>query len=433
MKIIIQRICTFLFALCGLLHAVSWAQAPYLNPGGGLPPFFASMEKHEVFVQVELKDDQGRLSKAPKDLPVGLRILAQGAKIRDYHEKTDAKGRAFFLGVPSNPKVQLSISYEAWVDYEGVRYHFGLQGIPKTVNKDALLEDFDPEQRLPENQLTLTIQKPSSTLTGVSIHHNLIEFHPDEESVLVIHEMILRNNSAQLIDLSHQPGGGLELPAPKGAKSPELHQESHEELEIRGASLYYIGAIPPLFEKKIRWYYTLPYRSDRFEWSQAMPVPTTVGMIVAPRYKKNQHQRAFPLSLKAIDEKGEVREVSTGPDRQFHSLRVNQSFAPGEPLRFELYDMPAPSPWKRQALYASLIMVALLIITLALRDGNNQATLSRSHLIIERDRLIKALARMEIALKRKKISQQRYQREKEAITARLVTLYQTIEQVDQTT
>ena len=100
-------------SLCSLsLVAQAQVQAPYLNKGDGLPPFFASMEKHEVMVQIQIQETPSAAPKdAPKGLKVGFRILAQGQKVRDYKEKTDELGRAFFLGIPSNPKVQGMISY----------------------------------------------------------------------------------------------------------------------------------------------------------------------------------------------------------------------------------------------------------------------------------------------------------------------------------
>jgi hypothetical protein len=406
-------------------------KAPYLNKNpGGLPPFFASMEKHEVMVSVQIRKSGNTLSKASAQLQVGFRILAQGAKIRDYHEETDVEGRAFFLGIPSNPKVQMAITYEVWVDYKGVRFPFHLKGIPSTVNKDVLYDDFDPKKRLPENRISLIIQEPSRGLEGISLHHDLIEFHPDEESLLVIHEMTLKNSGDRLIDLSHQPNGGLKLPAPIGAKKPELHQSHHDELEIRGAALYYIGALLPYGTKTIKWYYTIPYRSSRYSWSQSMPIPTTVGMVVAPRFKKPQHQRVFPLSLET-SALGEVREVNTGPNKIFHSLRINESLKAGQPLTFKVSGLPIPPPWKRYTLYSAVVAVILLVLLLGSKSDQISGQVSRTHLLIERDRLLRALARMEIALKKKRITPQRYQREREMITARLVTLYRALDQVDQ--
>lgn len=421
-------IASLLFVGSGLAQV----QAPYLNKGDGLPPFFASMEKHEVMVQVQVKKPgHTGLSSAPKGTKIGFRILAQGQKVRDYKERTDEQGRAFFLGIPSNPEVQGMISYEAWVDYEGVRFPFEVKGIPKTEDKEALYDDFNPSKRLPENRLELVVSPATSDLSKLSLHHDLIEFHPDEESLLAIHEMTLINASDQVVDLSHQAQGGLKLPAPLGAKAPELHQSHHDEVEVRGTALYYTGALLPNSSKKIKWYYTLPYRAERFEWKQTMPLPSTVGMIVAPQYKKPQHQSLIKLKLEAKNQQGQVKRVSTGPGRVFDALRQVPALAAGTALEFSIKGIPAAAQWKRQALYAAVLFVVLWVLWLGFKEEEGASSLSRSHLMIERERLLKALARMEAALERGRISEARYQKEREAITARLVTIYKALEHLNQ--
>lgn len=417
--------------LAGLGASSASAQAPFLNSGGGLPPFLASMQKHEVMVQIELASSNGAVTPAPKDTSVTFRILAQGQKVRDYHEKTDAKGRAFFLGVPSNPEVQNAISYELLVDYQGVRFPFTLKGIPTTEDRDVLLDEFNPDERLPENRVTLTLTAPSQGLAGVSVDHGSIEFDPDEESLVVIHRMTLRNDSDKLLDMSHQPQGGLRFPAPEGAKTPELHGQHIEDLEVRGTSVYYTGALLPHSTRQINWIYTIPYKGDSFSWSQAMPVPSRVGMIVAPRFKKPQHQRPVLLSLETVGGQGEMKAVSTGPDRVFHSIRIRETLEANQPLTFKVGGLPAPPLWKRYALLAGVIIVSLFVFLIGTKEGDTSDLVSRDQMMIERDRLLKALARMELALKRGRITPQRYQREKETITARLVTIYRALELVEQ--
>ena len=162
-----------------------------------------------------------------------------------------------------------------------------------------------------------------------------------------------------------------------------------------------------------------------------MPIPTTVGMVVAPRFKKPQHQRLFPLSLETA-ELGEVSEVTTAPNRNFHSLRIKEGLKADQALTFTVLGLPIPPPWKRYTLYGAAIAVILLVLLLGSKSDQISGQVSRTHLLIERDRLLRALARMEIALKKKRITPQRYQREREVITARLVTLYRALDQVDQT-
>lgn len=425
--------------LCGLAAfggcveiASAQPQKSYLNQDtGGLPPFFASMEKHEVMVQVLIKESPAADPQpAPADLKVGFRIMAQGSKVRDYKEKTDAKGRAFFLGIPSNPKVQGMITYEAWVDYKGIRFPFEVSGIPKTVNKDALYEDFNPDVRLPENQLILTVSPASSDIAGLTMRYELVELHPDEESLLAIQELILSNPTDRVIDLSMQPQGGLKLPAPIGAKSLELHQSHHDEMEVRGISVYFTGALLPHSEKKLKWYATIPYRAKEFVWSQSMPLPATVGMVVAPQYKKAQHQSLIELTLSSEEGRGNVRQVSTGPGLIFDALRNVPDLKAGEAFLFTIGGLPAPPLWHKQALIITSCLVALLVLLIGFRGEKASLGVSQSHLLIERDRLLKALARMEAALERKRITPARYQREREAITARLVTIYRALEELE---
>lgn len=426
------QIISFTATCLGLsILAQAQTQAPYLNKGDGLPPFFASMEKHEVMVQVQIREGtSSELKLASSGVKVGFRILAQGQKVRDYKEETDELGRAFFLGIPSNPKVQGMISYEVWVDYQGVRFPFEVTGIPKTEDQEALYDDFDPSKRLPENRLLLTVSNAVADISTLALHHDLIELHPDEESLLAIHEMTITNSGDQVVDLSHQPQGGLKLPAPDGAKAPELHQSHHDEVEVRGAAIYYTGALLPQSTKKIKWYYTIPYRSERFEWRQSMPLPSTVGMIVAPQYKKPQHQALVPLKLEAAAELGEVKQVSTGPGRVFDALRQVPALSKDSPLMFVIKGLPAAPQWRRQILFASIALIVLWVFWVGFRSERGEERLSKAHLQLERERLLKALARMESALERKKITPARYQREREVITARLVTIYRALERLE---
>jgi hypothetical protein len=93
--------------------------------------------------------------------------------------------------------------------------------------------------------------------------------------------------------------------------------------------------------------------------------------------------------------------------------------------------LPAPPAWRRLALGGAALFAVLLALAFAFFEGSTAGQLSRAQMVIERDRLLKALARMELALKREQITPQRYAREREIITARLVTLYRALERVEQ--
>lgn len=445
----LRGIATIVVALTALLAFASPTEAergPYLKPGGKkLPPFLASMEKHEVMVQVRSRADQ---SSNPKPLgagvKVGIQILAQGSKVSEYEEVTDAQGRAFFLGVPSNPKVQGMISYNVWVNHQGVHFPFTLKGVPSTDDKDALYEDFNPEVRLPENRITLTVYDsypeppksqaklvapPPPSLDQLKLKYDIIEVQVDEDALLVNQRMTLINQGDKLLDLAALPTGGLELTTPKGAKAPGLHRE-REDLEVRGASLFYTGALLPKGQVEIHCYYTIPHRSDRFAWHQTQLIPSSVELIVTPHFKRQHHQAAFNLELHASQGKGRValRNSSSGP--LFQVMDQLPQLAANQALTFEVSEIPAPSKMGQNILISSVGVMLLWVVWFGWRREDEGSTLSRTQLIIERDQLLKALERLERLLGRDQISRPRYQREREAITARLVTIYRALERME---
>ena len=437
-------VCT---AVCSAPQSARAERGPYLQPGGKkLPPFLASMEKHEVMIEVVSKRD---LAATPQPVgagvKVGLRVLAQGNKVSEYEEVTDAKGRAFFLGVPSNPKVQGMISYDAWVNYQGVRFPFNVKGVPSTEDKDALYDDFNPEVRLPENRITLAIYAardetkvspsaglkapPPPSLDQLRLKYDIIEVQVDEDALLVNQRMTLTNQGDRLIDLATLPEGGLKITTPDGAKAPGMHRE-REDIEVRGANLFYTGALLPKGKVEIHCYYTIPHRADRFEWRQTQVIPSEVELIVTPHFKRQHHQAAFNLELHPKQGKGRValRNSSSGP--LFQVVDQLPDLAAKQALEFEISEIPAPSRAGKNILLGSIGAMFIWVLWFGWRRQDGASTLSRTQLIIERDQLLKALERLERLLERKQISQPRYQREREAITARLVTIYRALERME---
>ena len=424
----------------------TWSErGPYLQRGGKkLPPFFASMEKHEMMVQVMVKTS---LTASPKpagpNVKVGLNVLAQRTKVSGYEEVTDAQGRAFFLGIPSNPKVQDMISYEAWVDYQGVRFPFSVSGIPITEDKTVLYDDFDPKVRLPENRLTFTIfaSQPDSNrsdyqqgtppkLTSLTLRHEVIELQVDEDAILVNHQLVLNNQGNALIDLSALPEGGLKIPAPEGAKSPGLHNERND-LEVRGTSLYYTGALLPQSRSKISCYYTIPYKGQELIWSQTLPIPSTIGMVVTPHFKRQHHQTTFNLGLEPlVKDQGKAGLIRNNNGSIFAALGELPGLKAYQPLTFKVTDIPAPSQKGKYLLLGTIGMIFVLLLVMGKTREGEESTLSRTQLIIERDQLLKSLERLERIFTRKQITEARYRREREAITARLVTIYRALERIE---
>jgi hypothetical protein len=381
----------------------------------GLPPFLAAMQRHKVNVQVTLGEGEGA-PVAPVGTPVGVRILAGGAKVKEYTARVGEGGLAVFEGIPSNPEVQGSISYELWVDHQGVRFPFALAGVPTDGAHVAL-----------------SVLAVSEDLSQVILEHAFIEFFPDEESLVVRHNMRLRNLGNTAVDLGKLPGGGLKLPCPDGGKHPSLHDEHDPLVEVRGTDMWFKGALlPGGAPADVSVIYTVAYTEPTFEFSLAMPVPATVGMVIASKERQPGHQAAFPLSLLTRGAFGDVEEVTNDGGRKFDVLRAEGvTLKAGEPLRFAVTGLPVPSHTKSWVVLFGVLAVALLVVFGFRRTGDAKgARFSRSHLTAERDRLVRTLARMRKAHEKGRMPTVRFEREQEAITARLVSLYRALDRLD---
>lgn len=398
-----------LLAVALMAPATGWGQ-------GGMPPFMQSMERHPMTVKVEVWQPGGATKPAPAGLPVAIEILAGGSKISSYTATTDAAGEATFAAVPSNPKAQGSISYALYVDHQGVRFPFTLTGAPGEGAR-----------------ATLTVTDVTTGLETVEVEHGAIELFPDEESLVVRHQINLYNTGQQAVDLGAQPGGGLKLPCPEGAKHPELHDEHDPMAEVRGTDVFFKGALLPSGlgpPASIQLVYTLPYEDSTYTWEQALPVPTRGALVIAPQGRQRNQKIAVPLELQTVGAFGAVSVSDQGPDRTFQVLRSNGArLKAGEPFRFVVNNIPAPSHLGRWATLGALIAV-LALVFLGFRRSTGEARLSRAHLVAERDRLVRALARMRRAVERGKMSQARFEREREAITARLVSLYKALDRLE---
>ena len=408
-------------ALLGL-GAPSAVAQPYMGgdaakqtAGGGLPPFFASMKRHDITVRVSEQTAEGTKA-AAAGVKVGIRIMAGGAKIKDYAEKTRADGTALFEGVPSNPEVQRAISYQVSVEHEGVVFPFDIDGVPTD-----------------EAEVQVTVGGVTTDISNVRASHAFIEMFPDEESLVVRHEMRLRNIGSQVINLGALPGGGLKLPCPEGAKRPGLHDEHDPLVEARGTDIIFKGALlPGGQEASFSMVYSIPYDKTGFEWSQTMPVLTSVGLIVAPKDRQKGHRKAFPLTLHTADKSLTLENSDLAGGKRFQLIRGNgRELAAGEALRFSVTGLPVAPSWKNYALVAGVLVVVFVVLFgFRRRETEGGPVLSRTHLIAERDRLVRALARMRRAHERGKMSEVRFTKEQEAITARLVSLYRALDRTE---
>ena len=280
-----KRLMLIAVSLPLILTATAHAQktaAEYASERGTLPPFLASMERHDITLRIMIQQPGGETSKAAAaGLPVGLISIAGGAKVRDDTGVTDGQGTSKRSGVPSNPEVQRSINYEAWVDYRGVRFPFRLQGVPTDGS-----------------QVELTVHPVTRALDGLSAQHS-VEFFTDEESLVVRHVLRLFNETDETVDLGAIEGGGLAIPCPEGAKHPELHDEHNPLAEVRGTNIIYKGALLPSKQGPavLSFIYTIPYKSELFEWRQTLPIRTRGVSVATPQHKQPRQREAIPMGI----------------------------------------------------------------------------------------------------------------------------------------
>jgi hypothetical protein len=197
--------------------------------------------------------------------------------------------------------------------------------------------------------------------------------------------------------------------------------------------LVYKGALLPAGSKPavVNFVYTIPYTADRFQWTQTLPVKTAGAMVVVPRHRQRQQRSAIPLKIVIRDDVADVSQVDQGQGKVWEVLRLkpDRTLAPGAPLVFEIVGLPA-APMTPYYLLC-FVLVCVFVFVFAPRRNDSTGQLSRDHLMDERDRLVKALARMRRAVDKGRLSPHRFEREEEAVTARLVSLYRAIDRLDE--
>ena len=410
----------------GVLLLTGGAQAQPMMGGGmggmppgaaGLPPFLAKMKRHDVDVHVVVLHGQTDRGPAGAGLPVTITISAGGAKVRTYDAQTDAGGIAHFQGVPSNPEVQAEIGYTVSVDSQGVRFPFNADNLP-----------------VDGGYIEVAVGEVTSEATDITLEHSHIDIFPDEENIVFRHAMQLFNNGTKVVNLANLPGGGLRLPLPAGGKHPEMHEDTPTELaEVRGTDIWYKGALLPGGNgTEVTAIYTVDYSDDVYEFVQALPVRTTGALVVVPTGKQEGQRVDLPLKLLARGDQGTVRSSEGDGGRRFDVLRApDLQLAPGQTFRFAIAGLPTPNTMRQVGMAGALLGVVGLVFFGFRSTGKGEATrLSRAHLEAERDRLQKALDRMRKAVDKGRLSQARFEREQEAITARLVTLYRTLDRLE---
>ena len=377
------------------------------------------MKTHELSARVVIVDSEGNESAAPSGLDVGIQVKVFGrSKTGPLMFKTDDRGLVQLIGVRSNadPSIQAQMSYEAFVDYEGVRFPFPLEIIPRD---GMTLEPF-------------RVFPVSGKLNDLGMITR-IDIHPTEQSLRVIQEFEFVNRSKKAIALDLLGEDGLRIRCPEGAKQPEVHGKDKSNVEIRGLDIFYKGTILPQGDvsNSVKVIYSLPYRSKTFKWAQDFPIDVLALSIATPHSKASNHVKAVRLQLLPRNEGAKAETFTDGRGGQWRVVKmIGEPITAGTPLNFDIANIPAPSRANLYFLVVSIIVLTLVVV-FGFRAGSQEArALSKSHLTEERDRLLKAMARLAKALERGIISPVKHRKETEAIKARLVSLYRAIDRLN---
>lgn len=372
----------------------------------------AGMIHRDLRVEV-VKADGG--SAGLEGLRVRLAVQAGRTVVKELSAYTDAAGIAVLEGVPANPRVQKSISYSLTVEYEGARFPYRLEGAPsKDARVQVKVQDID--------------RTPDATKLQAS---HVIDLMPDEDSLVARHQLWLVNPTDTAMAFSALPEGGLFLPLPEGAKHPQLQGTDPALAEFVGEELVIKGLLLPNKPVSLKMVYTLPYGNGTLEWKHTLPIPVERAEVWVAKGKHKGQQRAFPMKLATRGGLGELEDGTLMDGRKVGVLRATQAnLSPGKPFVFAVSGLPKNSTLSRYAIVAlSLGAIGLLLFGFK-RQGNEAPQYSREHLVAERQRLVRALARMRRATERGRLSPKKYKREREAITARLISLYRALDRLD---
>ncbi len=377
------------------------------------------MRTHTLTGQVMIMGDDGQMLPAPAGMDVGFQVKVFGrAKKGALMFKTEDGGKVTFTGIRSNkdPQVQAQMTYEAFVDYEGVRFPFPVEMIPT----DGM--ELSP----------FTVYAVSKNLQDIALIVS-VDVIPSEQSIHVTETYQFVNRSRKAVDLSVLPGGGLVLTCPEGAKQPELHENNKTDAEVRGLDIVYKGTILPQTQKPavLRVSFSMPYRSKTFIWRQQFPVETLGFTVGTPLSKGRRHVRPIRMTLRPLFDGPEVSTITDRPGTKWRVMRANGLVRkPNELISFEIGNIPAASRANLYFLVGSIVFVLLVVLFGFRAQPTEERTFSKSHMMDERDRLVRALARLKRAWEKGLISDNKHRKEAEAIRARLVSLYRAIDQLD---
>ncbi len=318
---------------------------------------------------------------------LAVELHAQGAP--PQKAVTDAEGRAHF------PQAPEASAYQLQVFHEGIRFPFSVQNLP------------------PEGLIEVQVPHVSDSLEHLELDHRLIQIYAEEEGLVVYQELLLRNTGSAAV----LPGEALILPCPEGAKDLSTETQADPRFQLQSKQLTWRSPLLPGRVEPIKIRYRLPYKAKSLEWSQRFPIKQRGATIVTPK------DRSLSLRLDTHEGLGTL----DNHDDRWSILRIGEKpLAPGEALRFTLRGLPTD---QREGLWIALFLALLGALSLffALKAPSRSAAPSLQRLQAEKMRLLKALQRLRAVRKKGRLSEARYQRESEALRARLASLYRILD------
>lgn len=188
----------------------------------------------------------------------GAMVIAPGVKSASGHPVTDGEG-----------KLLISLSQE--------ERKAGLPGL--TVVKDDY--SYRSEAlKLPAKgglEVTFTMLERSRDLKALSIGRgSQLVMQPGEGALTVMELLHIQNGSQTLVEAD---AAGLQLPLPRGARSPEIAEEQRGLLAVdaeRGL-VRFTAPLPP-GRTDVRVFFELPHAGPEVDFSQKLPLPAAEVM-----------------------------------------------------------------------------------------------------------------------------------------------------------
>ena len=137
------------------------------------------------------------------------------------------------------------------------------------------------------------------------------------------------------------------------------------------------------------------------------------------------------MTLRPLFDGPEISTITDRPGTKWRVMRASGLVRkPNEVISFDIGNIPAASRANLYFLVGSIVFVLLVVVFGFRAQATDERTFSKSQMMEERDRLVRALARVKRAWEKGLISENKHRKEEEAIRARLVSLYRALDQMD---